>query len=541
MLVLTFFVITQGQQKEWLANLTINDLHLSSSEEVAVLHQAQAAVVKKNLSPVEVIVGHQDGGEDIIINSTLQELGFEYSLHEDLFEEGDLERITPFFGEHTEPAPVPEVAQLAVNHDKWDSFLDQLDQRISYGVHAAALAWDNGEWSFQEGRSGRRLDRESAERSFERFMIGLQRGVNPHTLRLQSLIVFAETEGNEAALSEQFTQLQHLLRKPVHVQLQDEVHTFDLSEDPSFLVLEEGSAHINRDRLLEQVMTLAEEFYRETNTIRIVGQEEVRYNAFKAITEGEFVEGRRVNPEELTDQIIAAVEGEASEEEGEEFIKVYGKVYEMPLKVYSEIDNMEYDLISVGYSEYSQGNAANRVHNIETGLNRINGSLIAPGEKISFNRMNGPIDNDFRTGYAISGANAIPSLGGGICQVSTTFYRALLNAGTPITMRQNHSWDLSYYRAGGYGLDATIYPSVGLDVKAVNDYDSHLFFYAYDRPETEEAFVLVYGKADGRKVQLEPEEEYVPFYGAKTLKWTQTITKPDGEVILNDIVSRYRM
>ena len=154
--------------------------------------------------------------------------------------------------------------------------------------------------------------------------------------------------------------------------------------------------------------------------------------------------------------------------------------------------------------------------------------------------MNGIIGGDFRMGWGIFGTVAKPVLGGGICQVSTTFYRSLLNLGVPVTQRQNHSWDLNYYQKGGYGLDATIYPSAGLDVKGNNDLESHLFFYSYTRPDTEEAFILVYGKADGRKVVLEPEEEYIPWKGAKTLKWTQEIEFTDGTSKLNNIVSRYR-
>ena len=250
------------------------------------------------------------------------------------------------------------------------------------------------------------------------------------------------------------------------------------------------------------------------------------------MTEGEFVEGARLNVEESLQKVQEALE------KGEERTRL--RLYEIPVKVFSELDNKPYQLLSVGYSEYSKGNAPNRVHNIETGLSRINKTLIEPGQEISFNKSNGPIDNDFRIGYAIMGNSAAPSLGGGICQVSTTFYRGLLNLGVPILQRQNHSWDLSYYQAGGYGLDATIFPAVGLDVKATNDFDSSLFLYAYDRPDTQEAFVLIYGVGDGRQVTLEPEEEYVPWRGAKTLKWTRTIEFPDGTSREHEIVSRYR-
>jgi vancomycin resistance protein YoaR len=549
-LIATVSLIFGSQQKEWLANLTINDLQLSSSTDLLVLQEAQNVVLEKNLTPIEVIVNHQDERNSLVINTSLQEIGFVYSLDEEFFDQDDLERITPFFSDNRAiHGSSPEVAQLEVDANKWKSFISGLETEVERDAEKPSLYWSEGQWHLNNGISGRSLDADNADRALGRLSMALQRGATPQKVSLQTRSVLPVVSGEEAdEYQAQYEKIQAYVSQPIVLHLRDEIFRFDLNSEEDFILIEDGEVLINREKLILALDSIRESFYRETNTIRITGKEEVRYNAFQALTEGEFVEGRRVNAYELADQIIAELvkekvpEEELDEETDESLseMHVYGQVYEIPLKVYSEIDEMEYDLISVGYSEYSHGNAMNRVHNIQTGLDRINGTIIAPGEKISFNRMNGPINSEFRTGYAIFGSTSKPSLGGGICQVSTTFYRSLLNAGTPITMRQNHSWDLSYYRAGGYGLDATIFPSVGLDVKGVNDYGSHLFFYSYTRPETEEAFVLMYGKADGRSVILEPEEEYEAFYGAKTLKWTQTIEKADGEVIMNDIVSRYR-
>jgi vancomycin resistance protein YoaR len=546
-LIATFSIVFGTQQKEWLANLTINDLQLNASADLHSLQVAQNSVLEKNLSPLEIVVSHQDEGEELVVSTTLQEIGFEYALNEEFFEQEDLERITPFFSDQsTGHGAAVEVAHLSVDKEKWEAFVSKLKEQVNREIVSPSLEWEEGIWVLNEGGTGRELDIQKTERAFKRFSVALQKGADPQKIRLQTDSLFPHESGNQTALhTQQYELLQKYISQPILLHLDDETYSIDFSSEEEYILFEEDDVLINREKLIGVLNGIRDSFYREANTIRITGKEEVRYNAFKAITEGEFIEGRRINAYELTDQIIAELVSDkhtdVEEEESDTVRQIYGKVYEIPLKVYSEIDEMEYDLISVGYSEYSKGNAANRVHNIHTGLDRINGSLIEPGGKISFNRMNGPINYDFRTGYAIFGAVAKPSLGGGICQVSTTFYRSLLNAGTPITMRQNHSWDLSYYREGGYGLDATIFPSVGLDVKGTNDFESHLFFYSYTRPETEEAFVLVYGKDDGRSVKLEPEEEYIPFYGSKTLKWTQTVEMPDGEVIMNDIVSRYRM
>jgi vancomycin resistance protein YoaR len=333
-------------------------------------------------------------------------------------------------------------------------------------------------------------------------------------------------------MNQLYTSIKKLVKEPLVLQLAEKTVELDLNRDKDFMSIQDGVASLNETKLQEWVESFAEEHFRAPETVKIVGKEEVRAGVNRAVLEGQFVEGRRIKAEEIFSQIKEALEKD------ERTIVV--KSYEIPVKVYSELEQQDYELLSVGYSEFSTGNAPNRVHNVKTGLDRVNGLLVDPGKNISFNKSVGNIDSEFRTGYGIFGSAALPVLGGGICQASTTFYRALLNLGVPITQRQNHSWDLSYYQAGGYGLDATIFPEVGLDVKAVNDLPSQLLFYSYIRPETEEAFVLIYGKGDGRKVTLTPEKEYVPFKGPKTLKWKQTIELPNGEIREEEIVSRYR-
>jgi len=308
--------------------------------------------------------------------------------------------------------------------------------------------------------------------------------------------------------------------------------TLDLNSDEDFVILGNSSAEPNNEKILAWVKDLEREYYRASSTITITGKEEIRKGVNKAVTSGEFKEGSHIIVEELYPQILEMLKTDQRD--------LTVKLHEIPVKVVSDLDNSSYEILATGYSEYSTGSAMNRVHNIETGLGRLNGILIDPGQAISFNKMVGDVDGDFRMGWGIFGKVALPTLGGGLCQVSTTMYRALLALGIPITMRAPHSWDLSYYQKGGYGLDATVFPEKGVDVKAVNDYDSSLFFYTYTRPETKEAFILVYGKGDGRKVSLNPEEEYTPRHGSKTLKWKQLIEMPNGETKENEIVTHYR-
>ena len=129
-------------------------------------------------------------------------------------------------------------------------------------------------------------------------------------------------------------------------------------------------------------------------------------------------------------------------------------------------------LISEGRSNFA-GSPANRRHNIRVGATKFNGLLIKPGETFSFTKNLGAVDAS--TGYlpelVIKDNETIPEYGGGLCQVSSTTFRAALNAGLPIVARRPHAYPVTYYKP--YGTDATIYiPNP--DLKFTNDTGHHI-------------------------------------------------------------------
>ncbi len=156
------------------------------------------------------------------------------------------------------------------------------------------------------------------------------------------------------------------------------------------------------------------------------------------------------------------------------------------------------DLVSEGVSDFS-GSSPSRIHNIETAVKKFNGLVIQPGEVFSFNEHLGEVEG--YTGYklelVIKGPRTIPEYGGGVCQVSSTVYRAALAAGMPIDERKGHSYAVSYYEP--WGSDATIYPGV-VDLKFTNDFDYPLIVHGYT--EGEMLHFNLYGKRDAREVSL---------------------------------------
>src|SRR6266542_2423678 len=158
------------------------------------------------------------------------------------------------------------------------------------------------------------------------------------------------------------------------------------------------------------------------------------------------------------------------------------------------------ELIAVGRSDFT-GSAEYRIHNIGAGMNILHGILIAPGEEFSFNENIGSIDekNGFVKGYAIIQNRTQLEFGGGICQDSTTLFRAAFWAGLPITERWGHSFFISWYdkyglgaQGNGAGLDATIFTG-GPDLKFVNDTGNWLLMQTSYNPRTGVAEVALYG------------------------------------------------
>lgn len=125
------------------------------------------------------------------------------------------------------------------------------------------------------------------------------------------------------------------------------------------------------------------------------------------------------------------------------------------------------------------GSPSTRMINVRTGASKMNNVLIKPGENFSFNDTLGHIGPE--TGYVpelvILEKHEEKQYGGGLCQVSSTVYRAALLAGLPITQRVNHSFAISYYTApyGVPGVDATIYPPSGVDMRFRNDTGHYIF------------------------------------------------------------------
>ena len=102
-----------------------------------------------------------------------------------------------------------------------------------------------------------------------------------------------------------------------------------------------------------------------------------------------------------------------------------------------------------------------RLNNIQLAVNKLNGATIKPGETFSFNNYIGPRTSEagYQEAIIFDGhGNKTKGYGGGICQISSTLYNAVLNAGLEVIERHEHSHEVPYIEAG---KDATV--SYGAD------------------------------------------------------------------------------
>ncbi len=162
-------------------------------------------------------------------------------------------------------------------------------------------------------------------------------------------------------------------------------------------------------------------------------------------------------------------------------------------------------------TSYFYGSAASRVQNIQTASKQFHGLLIPPHTTFSMADALGNIslENGYAEALIILGDQTIAGVGGGVCQVSTTLFRAAFFAGYPINERHAHAYRVSYYemkRDGSVdpnlaGLDATVYVPI-VDFKFTNDTDHWLLMETYVGNYYSLTWKF-YSTSDNRSVQWE--------------------------------------
>ncbi|MDQ6603747.1 MAG: VanW family protein [Chloroflexota bacterium] len=208
-----------------------------------------------------------------------------------------------------------------------------------------------------------------------------------------------------------------------------------------------------------------------------------------------------------------------------------------------------------GVSNFSGSDAA-RATNIKIASDYLDDTVVPPGEVFSFLDSIGEISaaRGYKDGYVILAEQTVPGIGGGVCQVATTMFRAAMFSGLPIEERNPHAYIVRYYEQGGYpiGLDAAVF-SPGVDFKFRNETDKYMLIKT--GIDGGNLYISIYGPDLGYKVDISdpvirnktnaPDDEFqadstLPAGAKKQVEFakqgedvaiTRTVKSADGKVV----------
>jgi vancomycin resistance protein YoaR len=205
---------------------------------------------------------------------------------------------------------------------------------------------------------------------------------------------------------------------------------------------------------------------------------ELAGSALRVLREGK--EGRGLDREALSSQMLAGLLGD------ERTVALRLTVQPPAVTAADGAKLHIKELIGEGRTSFA-GSTSEKAHNIRLAASRLHGTVVPPGGMFSFNREVGPttLASGFRTGWGITlsstGAQTIPSVAGGICQVATTLFHPVFHSGYSIEERNSHLyWIPSYGQPplGMKGLDATVDEDYGLDFRFINTTSDYLLIQA---------------------------------------------------------------
>lgn len=251
--------------------------------------------------------------------------------------------------------------------------------------------------------------------------------------------------------------------------------TYSVSQDKLIITKGKSGVDIDRDRIVEDLIHIfagnsdtralsyvVETYVREPKELDI----DVLYSAIYKQAKDAKIDETKTPPvyiahEQGVDFDKEALRAELEKEENQ----AEGKIIEFKLQITEpkvKLGDLKWedydDLLGTYTTEFSVASSyANRNTNIKVSADYINDTVVMPGETFSFNKTVGDCglaSRGFKMATVYSGGKVAQGMGGGVCQVSSTLYNAVIYANLEIVQRDNHGYTVSYVDCG---RDVTIY------------------------------------------------------------------------------------
>lgn len=229
-------------------------------------------------------------------------------------------------------------------------------------------------------------------------------------------------------------------------------------------------------------------------------------------------DGQLLDREKTQEMIISGLEGLESDEKTTKAKINLPIAVSKPKVSTAEVNDLGIkELIGEGITWF-YGSIPGRIHNVKLAAGKLNGLLVKPGEIFSLNAALGEISEatGYKQAYIIEKGRTVLGDGGGVCQISTTLFRTVLNTGLPIIERRAHAYRVSYYEHNsGPGFDATVFePSP--DFKFKNDTPAYILIQTNTDTANMKLTFSFYGTSDNRQV-----------YISEPRVWDQVAPPPD--------------
>lgn len=409
---------------------------------------------------------------------------------------------------------------LSLDRPRLDRWFATIDGELGKPPREASLAIDGASVSVVPEVDGTVVDREAATAT----LVGALRGLRPVDAPLPTVAQSARVRAGDLTAARDT--LARALSESIQVTFGDAYWTLspaqlgqfvDQRVDPKKRGAEAFSLGLDEARLaawLEE--TLAPQIDREPVDAEVGWN----WEAGGLVSVEPSVDGARLEPKPLAKSVA------------ESFFGDHGLVPASVTITKPQIDSANLDklgvatLLGVGTSNYV-GSDAGRATNVERGASLLNGTLVPPGGTFSFNNAIGVINeaNGYVEAQVIDGESIGKDIGGGICQVSTTVFRAAYMAGLQMDQWHPHRFRIPFYEADGWapGLDASILqptedPETWGDFSFINPSDSWMLVESWSTGAN--VVVNLYGADLGFVVETEG-----PIFGQPT----QVL--PDQEIV----------
>lgn len=524
-----------------------------AGQEVSGLNLESAAETLSSKTSVPEKINLVSSSDTFMLNA--EDIGLSYDYQKSAQRAFNLTRTGNYFFDmylRTKLLFKSQDMGLVINFDEesLDKFIQTIASQIISEPRNPSAKFVKKELTIDEGEKGTVLDQE-----YLKALIGQELSyAKSDDIKIPLQTVDPTLTSEELSAFKQ--RAEKYRGKKIYAKFEFETFTFDENDILSFLNPKGG---FNEESIKDEIFKIAQDINRDP--------QEPKFD-FENGKVQEFLpakDGIETNIDGFLEETEKQIEVLADSEDKSASFDI--PVDKTPSKISTEGVNDKgiKELIGRGTSTFYHS-ISGRIFNISLASSRINGTLVAPGETFSFNKTLGDVTKEtgFKEAYIIQSGRTVLGDGGGVCQVSTTLFRAVLDAGLPITERRAHAYRVGYYEQDSPpGIDATVfYPTT--DFKFTNDTDNYILISAKANPKTYSLVFELYGTSDGRvasiskpvvtKVTSAPEDIYqddptLPLgtikqvdYKANGAKVTfNYLVKKEGETVYNKtFVSNYQ-